>query len=69
MTIGSLVINLLASLVTSSRWLERLSLFHYMALAPAQPVDATTVLILLAIAFALCVVATIQFSRRGIGAA
>jgi ABC-2 type transport system permease protein len=64
--IGSLVISLLASLVASTRWLERLSLFHYMALAPARPVDATAAAALLGVALALYLVATVLFARRNL---
>ena len=38
--IWSLVVDLAGSLVTSMPWLSKLSLFHYMALAPARYPDA-----------------------------
>jgi putative exporter of polyketide antibiotics len=50
---GWLVIDLLSSLVESAHWLAHVSLFHYMALAPAQDLDARTITITLAIALVL----------------
>ncbi len=47
--VWSLVVDLSASMVDGPRWLEHLSLFHYMALAPAQDIDPTTVAITLAV--------------------
>lgn len=64
--IASLVIHLLASLVDSTRWMQRLSLFHYMALAPAATVHASSVLALLGIALVLCGAATALFARRDV---
>ena len=51
--IASLVIDLFATLVSGLEWLDHVSLFHYMALAPAQTVDAVTVVLTLAVAAAL----------------
>lgn len=65
--IGSVLIDLVASLMSGARWLQRLSLFHYMALAPAQSIDATTVIVMLAVAVALCGGATLLFRARDIG--
>jgi len=64
--IWSLVVDLLNSMVSSVGWLDHLSLFHYMALAPAQDPDPVTVLITLALAGVLCIVATILFERRDV---
>ena len=64
--IWSLLVDLLASMVASVAWLEHLSLFHYMALAPAQDTSATTIGITVAIGFVLCVVATVLFDRRDV---
>ena len=41
--IWSLIIDLAASMISGLDWLDRLSLFHYMALAPADDVDPATV--------------------------
>jgi ABC-2 type transport system permease protein len=62
----SLVVDILASMVTSLHWLDRLGLFHYLALAPAESVDATTVVALCAVALALAVVAVEVFARRDV---
>ncbi len=64
--IWSLIIDLLGSMVSSAAWMERLSLFHSMALAPAQPIDWTTITVTLAVGLALCIVATLRFDRRDI---
>jgi putative exporter of polyketide antibiotics len=66
--IGSFVISLLGSLVSSTRWLERLSVFHYMALAPARPVDAVATATLCAVALVLFVLATTRFGHRDLAA-
>jgi putative exporter of polyketide antibiotics len=63
---GSLVIDLLSSIVEGAQWLEHFSLFHYMALAPAQDLDPTTITITLAVALALCTIATMVFRRRDV---
>ena len=52
--------------VDGTKWLDHLSLFHYMALAPATDVDAATVAITLTVALALCALATVLFSRRDV---
>ena len=62
----SFVIDLVSSLADQTRWMERLSLFHYMALAPAQSTDTTTVAITIAVAVALTVGATFVFTRRDV---
>jgi ABC-2 type transport system permease protein len=62
--IGSLLVDLVASMVSGLTWLGHLSLFHYMALAPAADPDATTIVITVAAAGALCVLSTILFARR-----
>jgi len=62
--IWSLILGLLTSMVDSVRWLDHLSLFHYMALAPADdPRPATPALTLLA-ALALAGVAIFLYDRR-----
>jgi ABC-2 type transport system permease protein len=60
----SLVVDLLGSMVASLEWLEHVSLFHYMALAPAQDVDPTAVAITVGAGVLLCGLATVLFSRR-----
>ena len=64
--IWSLVIDLFGSMVSGAAWMENLSLFHSMALAPAQPLDGTTITITLAVGLALCIVATLLFDRRDV---
>ena len=64
--IWSLIVDLLSSMVSGLEWLDHLSLFHYMALAPAQDPDLVTVLITLALAGVLCVLATLLFERRDV---
>ena len=66
--IGSLVVDLVASLLTGARWMEKLSLFHYMALAPAHAVDARAVVVTVVAAVALSVAAMILFDRRDVSA-
>jgi putative exporter of polyketide antibiotics len=60
----SFVAELLGSLVQGTAWLERLSIFHYRALAPAQPVVMGEVVLTLTAAAASAVVAALLFSRR-----
>jgi ABC-2 type transport system permease protein len=60
----SFVIDLLGSLVHGTKWLEHLSLFHYMALAPAASIDATTVVVTLVVAGVVFAGATALFARR-----
>jgi ABC-2 type transport system permease protein len=64
--IWSLLVDLLASMVSSLEWLEKASLFNYMALAPAEDVSPTTVAATLALAAALCALATALFTRRDV---
>jgi ABC-2 type transport system permease protein len=62
--VGSLVIDLFGSLVSSLHWLRYVSLFHYMALAPAQAASALTLAINTAVAVFLGAVAISVFRRR-----
>ena len=62
--IASLLFDVLTALSSSISWLAHLSLFHYMALAPAEHTDPTTVVVTLAVAAALCGAALVTFSRR-----
>ena len=66
--IGSLLLDLVASMVSGLAWLGHLSLFHYMALAPAQDIDAGTVVITLAVGASLCGLALLLLGRRDIHA-
>jgi ABC-2 type transport system permease protein len=62
--VGSLVVDLSASLLSSLSWLRYLSLFHYMALAPAQDADPATLAINTVVAFGLAVLAIARFGNR-----
>jgi len=62
--VGSLVVDLSASLVSSLTWLRYLSLFHYMALAPAQDADRATLAINTVVAFGLAALAIALFRHR-----
>ena len=67
--IASLLIDLVSSLAPSAGWLGHLSVFHYMALAPVQPVDAVATVATLVIAGLLCGGALVVFGRRDLRAA
>ncbi len=67
--VGSLLVDLLGSIMASLSWLSHLSLFHYMALAPAQHPDLATIAIVLSVATALGVIATMLFVRRDLQSA
>jgi ABC-2 type transport system permease protein len=60
----SLIVDILASQVSGVSWIRRTSLFHYMALAPAQRVEPVTVVTTLVLALALCGAAVVVFRRR-----
>jgi putative exporter of polyketide antibiotics len=62
--VWSLFADLLGAMVASLGWVERLSLFHYMALAPAQDVQPLAVAVMLTIAAASVGGAVALFSRR-----
>lgn len=62
--IWSLIIDLTGSLVSSLSWSEHVSLFHYMALAPAEPLDALALALTTATALVLFGFATWRFRRR-----
>lgn len=64
--IGSLLIDLLASMVDSLGWTAKLSVFHYMALAPASSPDPGTLALTTVVGVGLCVLATALFARRDI---
>lgn len=64
--IGSLLIDLVSSMVDGFAWLGRLSLFHTMALAPADSPDPVTLAVTTAVAVGLGVLATVLFVRRDV---
>lgn len=64
--IGSLLVDLLASMVDGLSWTARLSVFHYMALAPAASPDPGTLALTTLAAAGLCIVATFLFVRRDV---
>jgi ABC-2 type transport system permease protein len=64
----SFIVDLFSSLVSGLQWMERLSLFHYLALAPGQDPDPVGLLVTTLVALALCGVAAIVFGRRDLHA-
>jgi putative exporter of polyketide antibiotics len=62
--IWSAIIDLVGSLVANSGWLGHLSLFHYLALAPGEPVDLAQVAATTAVGLALAGLALLLFMRR-----
>jgi putative exporter of polyketide antibiotics len=62
----SFVADLLSSLVDGTRWLEHFSVFDYMALAPSEAVDTTTVVATTLLAVALLALAVVLFTRRDV---
>ena len=64
--IGSLLVDLVASMVSGLTWLGHLSLFHYMALAPAADIQPRTVAVTVLVAAALCGLAMLLSGRRDI---
>src|SRR5262249_21714623 len=60
----SFVIDLLASLITGLRPLAKVSIFHYVRLAPALDPDRTALAVLTALAVVLAVVAVVLLDRR-----
>ena len=62
--IWSLVVYLAGSFVGALGWMSKVSLFHYMALAPAKSPQATTLGLTVAVAVVLCALATWLFARR-----
>jgi ABC-2 type transport system permease protein len=62
--IWSLVIDLFGSLFSGLHWLERVSLLHYMAQAPAEDPRPLTLAATTAIALACAALATVLFDRR-----
>ena len=65
---ASLLMDLVASLIGPAAWLQHASLFHYMALAPAQAPQPATLVGTVAAAGALCVAAARLFERRDLRA-
>ena len=62
--IGSLLVDMVASLATSLDGLSRVSLFHYMALAPAVDPSPRTHLLTLGAAALLAALAVVLWDRR-----
>lgn len=62
--VWSVTVDLVGSLVSGAEWLDRLSLFHTMALAPAEDPVPSTLLWTTGVALLLCVAATLVFDRR-----
>jgi ABC-2 type transport system permease protein len=65
---GSLIVDLLGSLVEALKVLTRLSLFHYVALAPAQDVRWANLAGYLVLAALAAVAAIFVFERRDLSA-
>ena len=64
--IWSVMADLLGSMIAGLGWIQRLSLFHYMALAPAESADPATLAITTGVAAVLCAAAVVLFTRRDI---
>lgn len=64
LVVGSLLIDLVASMVSSVAWLSHLSLFHTMALAPGAPADLVTVAVTTFLGLGLCAASVALFQRR-----
>jgi ABC-2 type transport system permease protein len=64
--IWSVLVDLLGSMISGLSGLRHVSLFHYMAVAPAEDPDPTTIVVTVLAAIALCVVATLIFDRRDV---
>ncbi|MEA2717920.1 MAG: polyether ionophore transport system permease protein [Actinomycetota bacterium] len=64
--IGSLIVDLVASMVSGLAGLGHLSLFHYMALAPARHPDPATLVVTVAAAGTLCLLSLLFFARRDV---
>ena len=61
---SSLIIDLVGSLVSSLGWLTRLSLFHYVALAPAEDANWVALAVYTLTAAVLALIAVVTFDRR-----
>jgi len=55
---------LLGSMIESLNGIDRSSIFHYMALAPAQAADPLAIAVTLLVAAVLCVFAIVRVERR-----
>jgi putative exporter of polyketide antibiotics len=64
LVIWSLLADLLASMVPAASWVASASLFHYLALAPADDVDLATVAGTLVVAALATAIALVVFERR-----
>jgi ABC-2 type transport system permease protein len=64
--IGSLLVDLLSSMVDDLAWTAKVSVFHTMALAPGTAPDPATLALTTLLGLALCAAATALFVRRDI---
>jgi ABC-2 type transport system permease protein len=64
--IASIILDLLTAIVSGLSWLDDFSLFHYMALAPADHIDPIAVVVTLALAAACFAAGLALFRRRDI---
>jgi ABC-2 type transport system permease protein len=64
--IASIILDLLTAIVSGFSWIDDFSLFHYMALAPADRVDVRAVIVTLALAGTCCGAGFALFRRRDI---
>jgi putative exporter of polyketide antibiotics len=62
--IWSLIVDIIGPMVDALGWLDRISLFHYMALAPSEDPDPATIALTLAAALALSLTALALYDRR-----
>ncbi|MFB4298517.1 hypothetical protein [Actinomadura sp. NTSP31] len=64
LVIGSWLANILGSLQPATHWVTTVSIFHYMASAPAESPHASTIVITTALAAAFCSLALVLCTRR-----
>jgi ABC-2 type transport system permease protein len=64
--IASVILDLLTAIVSGFSWVDDFSLFHYMALAPADRIDGRTVAVTLALAAVCCGAGLAIFRRRDV---
>jgi ABC-2 type transport system permease protein len=60
----SIIVDLLGSLIGGLDWLSKASIFHYVALAPSEDPNWTSLLIMTIIAVVLAAAAVVIFDRR-----
>ena len=64
--IWSLLVDLVGSMIESLNGIDRSSIFHYMALAPAQATDPLAIIMTLLVAAVLCAFAIVRVERRDV---